>query len=198
MPLQGGDIAPGGPRCLAPRWDGVISEILLLLRNTDDFPKLSLTVGNNLRKNRRCHPRRLGLHGCVDLLEGFGSSELDAIVEVFRDGGLGGVDLDNWSASAVGTAEWFANVGEGCGGAYGDDRFEFDEGEVAQGLDDGEGEHFFEKDDIGADDALAAFAQGRQVWDLGEVGEEFLGGVGLAAVGAEEVEHVAVDFDEVL
>jgi hypothetical protein len=33
--------------------------ILLLLRNTDDFPKSPLGTGNAVTENRRCHPRKI-------------------------------------------------------------------------------------------------------------------------------------------
>ena len=36
-------------------WSRVICEILLLRDNTGGFPKSSVVVGNDLRKDRRCH-----------------------------------------------------------------------------------------------------------------------------------------------
>ena len=48
--------AVDAPRRTLGHWVGKWVVRLLLLRNTDDSPKVSLRVGNQLRRNRRCHP----------------------------------------------------------------------------------------------------------------------------------------------
>ena len=48
---------PSGASCQGSGFrGGVAGEILLLRGNTGDFPELSVMMGDDLRKNRRCHP----------------------------------------------------------------------------------------------------------------------------------------------